>query len=131
MQRDPLRGHLFENLVVLEFLKNRFEKAERSNLSYFRDSNHNEVDLIVPAGSDNWAVEIKSSQTIASDFFKGLEYFASLGSGRRVKKALVYGGNQNQTRSSAHIVAWNRINTLFDTMSNRVTRKQRHISDIN
>ena len=35
MQRDPLRGHLFENLIVIEFLKNRYERVENSNLSFF------------------------------------------------------------------------------------------------
>lgn len=115
MQRDPLRGHLFENLIVIEFLKNRYEKAESSNLSFFRDSNHNEVDLIIPSPSGLWAVEIKSSQTVASDFFKGLNYFEELHKkDGEIKKALVYGGDQNQTRTVGHVVGWKGLSAFFD-----------------
>lgn len=113
MQRDPLRGHLFENLIVIEFLKNRYEKAESSNLSFFRDSNKNEVDLIAPSQSGLWAVEIKSSQTIAPDFFKGLNYFEELHQEGEIKKALVYGGDQSQARSIGHVVAWKGLGTFF------------------
>ena len=113
MQRDPLRGHLFENLIVMEFLKNRYEKAERSNLSFFRDSNKNEVDLIAPLPTGLWAVEIKSSQTVTADFFKGLDYFEALNPGEKLKKALVYGGDRNQLRSAGHVVAWKRLSAFL------------------
>ncbi len=59
MQRDPLRGSLFENLIVIEFLKKQYEQASRESLSYFRDTNNNEVDLLIPFGEDLWVVEIK------------------------------------------------------------------------
>jgi predicted AAA+ superfamily ATPase len=113
MERDPLRGHLFENLIVIEFLKNRYERAESSNLSFFRDSNKNEVDLIAPFRSGLWAVEIKSSQTVASDFFKGLGYFEKLNHGEKIKKALVYGGDHSHVRSLAHVVAWKRLSAFL------------------
>ncbi len=116
MKRDPLRGHLFENLIVIEFLKKRFEDAERSNLSFFRDSNKNEVDLIAQSGSGMLAVEIKSSQTIVQDFFKGLEYFESLNKPDQIKKALVYGGDQNQPRSAGQVVSWKNLDTLLETI---------------
>ena len=115
MQRDPLRGHLFENLVVVEFLKNRYERAENSNLSFFRDSNKNEVDLIAPLQAGLWAVEIKSSQTVAPDFFKGLDYFEELHKkDGEIKKALVYGGDQNQIRSNGHVVGWKGLSAFLN-----------------
>ena len=126
MQRDPLRGHLFENLVVIEFLKNRYEQAENSNLSFFRDSNKNEVDLIAPLQTGLWAVEIKSSQTVAPDFFKGLNYFEALHKKEgEIKKALVYGGGQNQTRSNGHVVGWKGLSAfLNDAKAKRPPSKQ-------
>ena len=114
MQRDPLRGNLFENLIVIEFLKNRYEKAENSNLSFFRDSNKNEVDLIAPLQKALWAVEVKSSQTVAPDFFKGLNYFEALHREGEIKKALVYGGDQNQVRSAGHVVGWKGLSTFLN-----------------
>ncbi len=124
MQRDPLRGHLFENLIVIEFLKNRYERAENSNLSFFRDSNKNEVDLIAPLQTGLWAVEIKSSQTVASDFFKGLNYFENLHREGEIKKALVYGGDQSQVRSNGHVVGWKGLSAfLNDTKAKRSSSK--------
>ena len=113
MQRDPLRGSLFENLVVIEFLKKQYEEASRANLSFFRDSNQNEVDLILPSGNALWAVEIKSGQTIASDFFKGLNYFKGVNKEDHLKNFVVYGGDQTQKRTSAQVVPWNKLDTLF------------------
>ncbi len=113
MQRDPLRGNLFENLIILEFLKKQFEEVSRANLSFFRDSNGNEVDLIIPSGKDIWAVEIKSGQTVSSDFFKGLNYFSSVNKEETLKKFVVYGGDQSQKRSSGQVVPWNRLDDLF------------------
>lgn len=115
MQRDPLRGHLFENLVVIEFLKRQYEEASRANLSFFRDSNKNEVDLIMPSGRSLWAIEIKSGQTIASDFFKGLNYFKEINKEESLRNFVVYGGDQSQKRSSAQVVAWKKLNSLFDS----------------
>ena len=114
MQRDPLRGSLFENLVVMEFLKKQYEEASRSNLFFFRDSNKNEVDLIITAGTDMGAVEIKSGQTIASDFFKGLKYFEELNKEQPLKKMLVYGGDQEQKRSYAQVIPWNKLGGCSD-----------------
>lgn len=124
MQRDPLRGHLFENLIVIEFLKNRYERAESSNLAFFRDSNHNEVDLIAPLQSGLWAVEIKSSQTVATDFFKGLNYFEELHKKEgEIKKALVYGGDQNQIRSASRIVGWKGLSAFLGEAKAKSPRK--------
>jgi len=114
MQRDPLRGNLFENLVVMEFLKKQYEQAGRANLFFFRDSNKNEVDLIMPSGQDLWAIEIKSGQTIVSDFFKGLNYFTEINQEEHLKKVLVYGGDQEQRRSFAQVIPWNQLDILFD-----------------
>lgn len=113
MQRDPLRGNLFENLVVIEFLKKQYGESSRAGLSFFRDSNGNEVDLIIPSGRSLWAIEIKSGQTIASDFFKGLNYFSMVTQEESLKKIVVYGGTQSQKRSFARVVPWNRLDDLF------------------
>lgn len=48
----PLRGAIFENLVVLEFLKNRFNKGKLPNLFYYRDKLQWEVDIIQKQGSE-------------------------------------------------------------------------------
>lgn len=72
ISRDPLRGNLFENMVVAEALKHRFHLGRRSNLYFYRDSKGNEVDLLFVNGPDLFPIEIKAGMTITRDYFKGL-----------------------------------------------------------
>jgi predicted AAA+ superfamily ATPase len=103
VSRDPLRGNLFENMVVMEVLKHRFNRGLRSNLHFYRDSKGNEVDLLLEFGADVFPLEIKSGATVASDFFKGLKSFASLGKSQPWKNGLVYGGLESQQRSDVTV----------------------------
>lgn len=114
ISRDPLRGHLFENMVVADALKYRFNHGRKSNLYFYRDSKGNEVDLLMHKGPDIFPIEIKAGMTITKDYFKGLNHFTKLfeahiphGSG------LVYGGNEIQQRSDVTIVPINRLPALF------------------
>jgi hypothetical protein len=75
MMRDPLHGQLFENLVVLEALKARYNFGRESNLYFWRDSNRNEVDLLAEYQRRLYPIEIKSARTWRSDFKKNIEYF--------------------------------------------------------
>jgi len=61
MSRDPLRGSVFENLVILEILKQRFNEGLDPSMFFFRDSHHMEVDLVLRRGNQLIPVEIKSS----------------------------------------------------------------------
>lgn len=102
----PLRGQLFETLVVTELLKHRFNLGQTDNLYFFRDSKGNEVDIIMEFGSHLLPVEIKSGSTIATDFFKGLNYFRKL-AGDRVENAwLIYGGEEKRLQENTTIYGW-------------------------
>lgn len=105
LTRHPLRGSLFENLVVAEALKQRFNQGKRSHLHFYRDGKGNEVDLLLVMGATFFPIEIKAGMTITGDYLKGLRHFANLfpeqiphGSG------LVYGGKEPQQRSGITIV---------------------------
>jgi predicted AAA+ superfamily ATPase len=97
MSRDPLRGSLFENMVVMEIVKHRYNSGLDHQLSFFRDSHHNEVDLVFRKGRNLIPLEIKSSQTFNPDFMKGLDYFKSLFPGRIENEYLIYDGQIEQT----------------------------------
>lgn len=101
----PLRGALFENLVVAEALKQRVHSGRDNNLLFFRDQTGNEVDLVAEDGPQLHALEIKSGQTIAGDFFKNLARFAKL-TGNVDSSTLVYGGSQKQARGNHAVVPW-------------------------
>lgn len=74
----PFRGPLFENFIISELLKNRFNSGQRSNLFYFRDSSGNELDVIINEGTKLIPIEIKSAETINQSFFKNFNYWEKL-----------------------------------------------------
>ena len=99
----PLRGALFENVVVAEALKHRFNQGLQPNLSFFRDSRGLECDLLYETGSGVSAIEIKSGATVASDYFTSINRVGELlpaVSG----KTVVYGGAESQLRSDCEVV---------------------------
>lgn len=75
LERDPLHGNLFENMVVMEAVKTRMNQGKEPNLYFFRDNNRNEVDLIFERQRVPVPIEIKSALTLHAGFFKGLDYF--------------------------------------------------------
>ena len=100
IETHPLRGTLFENLVISEIMKYRLNRGKKSNLSYFRDAKGHEVDLLYQMADKIVPIEIKSAATIRSDFFKGINYFDKhiLPSD---KKIIVYDGERDEKRSNA------------------------------
>lgn len=77
MERDKMRGHLFENMVITNFLKDRYNQGKDPQMYFYRDSNGNEVDLLIKCGSSYSCYEIKSSSTFHPDFTKGLLRFST------------------------------------------------------
>jgi len=75
IMRDPALGQLFENLVVIEALKTRFNQGKMPNLYFFRDNNGYEVDLIFSKARKLMPIEIKASMTWNPDFAKGIRHF--------------------------------------------------------
>ena len=103
----PLRGGLFENLVVVEFLKHALNRGERAGLHFWRDSNGIEVDLLVENGMPPGTlglVEIKSGQTFQPEFLKHLRSTAKLLGTSVQRQMLVYGGNQQHLREGVEVV---------------------------
>ena len=98
LEMNPYRGALFENMVVVEFLKRRYNAGRSDNLYFWRDNVGNEVDLVADHGAAVTPIEIKSGQTIIPDFFKGIQFWQKM-SGME-KGYVVYGGNLVQQRSS-------------------------------
>lgn len=92
----PLRGNLFENFVVAELLKQRFNSVNVNNLYFYRDNKGNEVDIVIDEGHHFKSVEIKSSKTFTTDFLKGLDYYSKLNPDV-AQSYLVFSGEDRQT----------------------------------
>ncbi len=101
-----LKGSLFENLILSEFQKQNHHKNLHQEFYFWRDTNGNEIDLLVPNVAQFDIFEIKSSQTILTEHFKGLDYFESLAPDKVISKTVIYGGTENQIRTKGFIKPW-------------------------
>ncbi len=98
-----LKGSLFENMVIIDLLKQRLNNGLQDNLYYWRDKTGNELDVLL----DNptlTAIEIKAGATISSDYQNGLLYFKNLASKQKIKTVLCYTGKTAQERSNGIII---------------------------
>ncbi|HEY9168493.1 MAG TPA: ATP-binding protein [Lutibacter sp.] len=110
LELHPFKGALFENMVIVDLLKTRFNKAKTNNLYFWRDNTGNEIDLLIDKGLEMIPIEIKSGQTITNDYFKGLLYWNKLA--KTEGGYIIYGGNSIQKRSNAiTVMPYNLINT--------------------
>ncbi|KAA0259106.1 ATP-binding protein [Deferribacter autotrophicus] len=103
VSRDPLRGNLFENLVLMEILKYRFNRGKRCNLYFYRDSKGNEVDVIYEIGRDVFPIEIKAGATVTNEYFKGIKKFSKIYSYMPWGGAVIYGGSEPQLRTDVKV----------------------------
>ena len=106
VRSHPLRGNLFENMVISELVKSKYNQAKDNNLYFFRDNNGHEVDVIIPEANGLKAIEIKSGQTVLSDFFKGLDFFQKVSKDALLSRHVIYGGKDKQKRNQGSVVGF-------------------------
>lgn len=106
MNRDPLRGALFENFVVIEFLKYFWSEGRNAPLYFFRDNHGNEVDLIIEKARQITGVEIKAGETIQEEFFKSLDFLKRLAGKDMLGRAVIYGGQNEFGREDVFIYSY-------------------------
>ncbi len=104
LKRDPLRGNLFENMVVMELVKARSNKGLDPHLFFYRDSNDNEVDIIYQSARVYRPIEIKSATTFQSEFTKGLEFFKRTVPDGSAKGVVIYGGDLTPELEKAKVL---------------------------
>ncbi|CAN1556352.1 COG1373 Predicted ATPase (AAA+ superfamily) [Burkholderiaceae bacterium] len=107
--RDPLWGRLFENFVIMEAMKDRLNAGATAEMYFYRDSEGNEVDLLIPVGTKMHAIEIKAGATINPDYFKGLKTFAAHQPAVFASGCVVFGGADGQSRSDWPVHAWHQL----------------------
>lgn len=101
-----LRGALFENMVINEFLKSSLNKGIEPALSFWRDSTGNEVDLLKSESGVQSAFEIKSGATFSKEFFKGLNFWANLSGADSGRKTVIYAGDRSLNTSDGKVIPW-------------------------
>jgi predicted AAA+ superfamily ATPase len=102
----PLRGAIFENFVIAELVKSSFNKGERPQLYFWRDSNGNEVDVIVEQGNNLMPIEIKSGKTVTREAFTGLNKWRDLAGDAVMEPILIYGGADEYNHNGIRVFGW-------------------------
>lgn len=106
MDVHPLRGPLFENMVINDMMKSALNRGDNmQQLFFYRDKSQREVDVlrILPPNLVE-AYEIKSAQTWNVDFFANLNYLRPLLKERLLKTTVVYDGAQENPQTDNGIV---------------------------
>lgn len=101
-----MRGALFENLVINQFIKTSYNNGVTPDLTFWRDSQGNEIDLINTTDLKMWAYEIKSGLTFNRDFFKGLEKWGKLSDTPSRQLAVIYGGDEDFSTSQGNVIGF-------------------------
>ena len=92
----PLRGNLFENMVVVEMLKQRYNCGETPNLYFYRDKSQREVDIVAVNGMKLSGFEVKSGSTFHPEWVNNLNYFRSIMPEDVISTCVVYAGDIQQ-----------------------------------
>ena len=109
IETHPLRGNIFENLVIGELVKKFYNHGVNPDIYFYRDNHGNEVDVIIPDGDKIIPIEIKSSQTYHSSFSKGINYIKQLLTERVNKSYIIYSGEWQQEINSTKLINYKSI----------------------
>jgi len=114
----PQRGALFENWVITELLKSQTNHGTKPTLHFLRDKEGHEVDAFIETGPNTFhAIEIKSGETIASDFFKGLDFWRKKLPKQSITPWLIHGGTNRQDREKATVLPWSDLAPLLRSLN--------------
>lgn len=107
-----LYGALFENMVIVDLIKNAHAQGERPNFTFMRDSNQNEIDLIIEQGGTTTPIEIKAAATMNDHFFETLLWFIKE-TKSDATPIVVYSGERKQKRSQGEAIPWTQLDNVL------------------
>lgn len=112
IKKREIYGALFENMIIVDLMKNFNARNSHYNVTFFRDSNQNEIDLIIETQGKTIPLEIKASATMQSSFFKTMAWFNQETSNEE-RAIVVYGGDKNQVRTQGNAFTWQHMHQLI------------------
>jgi predicted AAA+ superfamily ATPase len=108
-----LRGGLVESFMIADFLKQQYNQEQQPSLYFWRDKTGHEIDCIIDTVRYPIAVEIKAGKTVASDFFKELEFWEKTTEISEPPRYVIYGGTENQKWPQAQVLSWQSAGALL------------------
>ena len=113
LDRDKMRGAIFENMIVMEAIKHRYNMGLEGGVFFYRDSNQNEVDLLIKQEGELTAIEVKSSMTYCSSFEKTLTQIEGWIKTPISKKAIVYSGDFENSSGDINLINYRHISSIL------------------
>jgi hypothetical protein len=109
-----MKGSLFENLILNEFIKRSYNRGENRQPYYWQDNHGKEIDCLLVNGEKVAAVEIKSGKTISTSYFENLIYWRSMTALPENQVYVVYGGEQSMQTSAGTLISWKDLDRIPD-----------------
>lgn len=109
-----MKGALFENLIINEFIKRSFHRGENRQPYFWQDRGGKEIDCLLVNGEVVTPVEIKSGKTMTTSYFDNLKYWRRLANLPQDQGYVVYGGEQSMQTSSGAFVSWRQLDRIPD-----------------
>ena len=113
LDRDKMRGAIFENMIVMEAIKHCYNMGLEGGVFFYRDSNQNEVDLLIKQEGELTAIEVKSSMTYSSSFEKTLTQIEGWIKTPISKKAIVYSGDFENSSGDINLINYRHISSIL------------------
>lgn len=118
LSRDKMRGNIFENMIVMDVIKHRFNQGREGGVYFYRDSNGNEVDIILKQEGEITAMEVKSSMTYDTSFESSLRALPSwIGTPVR-EKAVIYNGDFQNEQGVVKVINFRGMNKILPIIEN-------------
>ena len=117
LNNSHFQGALFESMIISDLYKQYCNAGNRPPLYFWRDAGGaHEVDCILDEGSKLYPIEIKAGKKIASDSFRGLDYWNNLAKGNPRDSYLIYTNKEKQIRQKGNVIGWKDASKLITTI---------------
>ena len=112
VRKHYLKGSLFENLILKEFIKRNYNRGENRAFYYWQDNHGKEIGCVFENKEDVVAVEMKSGKKISTSYFDNLTYWQKMVGQAGKTGYVVYGGDQSMKTSAGQLVSWRELDRI-------------------
>jgi uncharacterized protein len=108
-----MRGALFENLVINEFVKQNIHRGQNQYPYFWQDNQAREIDCLLVDGEAVTPIEIKSGKTLSDSYFENFKFWRNLTGESNKNGVVIYGGDQSMQTSAGKLLSWRELDNLF------------------